>query len=66
MGRTKRMSCATPPASPPVWRSTTGATARAGTVGIPLLLQEGCTEAERDAAREYARRERQAREDPKR
>jgi hypothetical protein len=33
---------------------------------IPPPLREGCTEAERDAAREYARREWRAREDPKR
>ncbi|UXY33244.1 hypothetical protein [Streptomyces sp. HUAS TT20] len=33
---------------------------------IPPPLKEGCTEAQRDAVREYARREWRAREDPKR
>ncbi|WP_210594310.1 hypothetical protein [Streptomyces sp. GESEQ-35] len=32
---------------------------------IPPPLREGCTESERDAVREYARREWRAREDPK-
>lgn len=39
-------------------------TSRSG--DIPPPLREGCTEAQRDTVREYARREWRAREDPKR